>query len=105
MIKSSGVLLLPNWDIANAMVFNSITKKLNADEKVKKEMKGSKFSEDHDVWVICSMRKESRTNPSQPNDIGLIRNLIVKRVEETTSEDHKARCWISELDLNHNSKG
>ena len=52
-------------------------------------MKGTKFSEDHVVLVIWSMRKGSRTTSSQPNDIGLIGNLIVKRVEETTTKEAK----------------
>lgn len=67
MIKSSGVLLLPNWDIANAVVFNSMTKKLNVGEQVKKELKGAKFSEDHVALVIWSLRKGSRASSSQPN--------------------------------------
>lgn len=52
MIKSSRVFLLPNWDIVEAIVFTSITKKLNLDEKIKKELKGAKFSEDHVALVI-----------------------------------------------------
>lgn len=38
MITSSGVLLLPNWDIVDAMVFNTITKKLNDEEKLKRDL-------------------------------------------------------------------
>lgn len=40
------------WDIVDAMVFNFITKKLNANEKVKKELKCAKFSKDHSILVI-----------------------------------------------------
>ena len=87
MIKSSRVLLLPNWDIVDAMVSNSVTKRLTANDKEKKEMKGAKFSEDHAAIVIWSIRKGSKTISSQPNDTSLIGNLIVKRVEETTSEE------------------
>ena len=67
------------------MIFDSVTNKLSIEEKGKKEMKSAKFSEDHATLVIWSMRKGSRTSSSQPNDIGLIGNLIVKRVEETNS--------------------
>lgn len=87
MIRSSKVLLLPNWDIVDAMVFNFVTKKLNADEKVKKELKGAKFSKDHAALVIWSMRKGSRASSSQPNDTNLIGNLIVKRIEDTPNEE------------------
>ena len=52
MIKSSGVLLLPNSDIDDAMVLNSITKRLNVDEKVEKELKDAKFRRDHAKLVI-----------------------------------------------------
>ena len=34
------------------IVFSYVTKKLNIDEKVKKELKGAKFSEDHVALVI-----------------------------------------------------
>lgn len=87
MIKSSKILLLPNWDIANAMVFNSVTKKLNVDEKVKKEIKGAKFSEDNATLVIWSMRKGSKASSSQLDDNNLVGNLNVKRVEDTSSEE------------------
>jgi len=50
-------------------------------------MKGAKVSEDYAALVIWSMRKGSRTGSSQPSDNGLIGNLIVKRVEETTIEE------------------
>ena len=66
---------------------NFFIKKLNTNEKGKKEMKDAKFCEDHVAFVIWSMRKGSRTSSSQSNDTGLIGNLIVKRVEETTSEE------------------
>ena len=87
MIKSSGVFLLPNWDIADAMVFNTVTKQLSVDEKVKKELRGAKFNEDHVALVIYSMGRGSRANSSQPNDTNMIGNLIVKRVEDTPNEE------------------
>ena len=87
MIKVSRVSLLPNWDIADAIVFNFVTKKLNREEKGKKEMKGAKFSEDHATLVIWLMRKGSRIVSSQPDDTSLIDRLVIKRVEETTTEE------------------
>ena len=50
-------------------------------------MRGAKFSEDHPILVIWWMRKGSRASSTLPNDTGLIWSLIVKRVEETTSEE------------------
>ena len=64
MIKASRVSLLPNWDIADAMIFYFVTKKLSIEEKGKKERKGAKFSEYHVALVIWSMRKVSRTSSS-----------------------------------------
>lgn len=64
MIKASRVLLLPNWDIDNAMGFNSFIDKISVEDMGKKEMKGAKFSEDNVALVIFSMRKGSRTSSS-----------------------------------------
>ena len=84
-MKKQHEILSFNWP--DAMVFNSVTKKLNADEKVKKELKGAKFSEDYAALVIWSMRKGSKASSSQPDDTNFIGNLIVKRVEDTPCEE------------------
>ena len=36
MVRASGVLLLPNWDIADALIFNSISNKLETLDQNKK---------------------------------------------------------------------
>ena len=61
MVKASGVLLLPNWDIADALIFNSIFIKLETLDQIKKQMKGATFSVDQATLVIWSIRKASKT--------------------------------------------
>ena len=87
MVKSSGILLLPNWNIENALVFNSILGKLNIEDQGNKEIKGVKFSEGHSTLVIWFMRKGSGASSSHLDDTGFIGNLIVKRVEDTPNEE------------------
>lgn len=57
MIRSARVLLLPNWDIVDAMVFNTITKKLSTEEKKKRALNGAKYNEDHATLVIFSKKR------------------------------------------------
>ena len=83
MVRASGVLLLPNWDIENALIFNSISNKLEELDQNKKEISGAKFSVDQAALVIWSIRKASRTMSLQSDSFGLIGNLIVKRVKDT----------------------
>ena len=54
-------------------------------------MKGVKLSEDHATLVIWSMRKGSKTSSSQPDVTSLMVSLIIKRVEEITTEERNAR--------------
>ena len=46
MVKASNIFLLPNWDIADALIFNSISNKLDLQDQNKKEFQGTTFSED-----------------------------------------------------------
>ena len=46
MVKASSVLLLSNWDIADALVFNYFSNKLSIEGQNKKEIKGATFSKD-----------------------------------------------------------
>ena len=59
MVKESNILLLPNWDITNALVFNYVSNKLDLQDQNKKEFIGTTFSEDRATLVIWSLRKES----------------------------------------------
>ena len=85
MVRASGVLLLPNWDITDALIFNSISNKLDILEQTKKEIKGATFNVDQATLVIWSIRKASRTMSLQSDSTGMIGDIIVKSVEDTIS--------------------
>lgn len=65
IVKQSGVLILPEWDIVNALVFDSIRKqkdvKLETEEKILQAHRGVKFSNDHQALVIWSIEKRDET--------------------------------------------
>ena len=37
MVKASNILLLPHWDIVDALVFNSVSSRLNLHDQSKKD--------------------------------------------------------------------
>ena len=84
MIKAANVLLLPNWDIADALVFNSVSNNLELQDPNKKEFLGTPFSNYQAALVMWSLRRGSRAISSQPDDSGLIGNAIVRRVVDTS---------------------
>jgi len=45
MVKASNILLLPNWDIVDALIFNSISNKLDLQDPSKKQFIGTAVSE------------------------------------------------------------
>ena len=53
MIKAANVFLLPNCDITNALIFDSVSKKLRLQDLNKKEFLGTAFSNDQVVLVMC----------------------------------------------------
>ena len=65
IVKQSGVLILPEWDIVNALIFYSIRKqkdvKLETKEKILQAHGGMKFSDDHQALVIWSIEKRDKT--------------------------------------------
>lgn len=83
MIKASNILLLPNWDIANALIFNFTSNKLELQYPNKKEFAGIVFSNDQDDLVMWLLRRGTKAISSQPDDSGLVGNIIVRRVAET----------------------
>lgn len=100
MVRASSVLLLHNWDITNALIFNSISNKLDILDQNKKEMKHSTFSVDQSTLLIWSIRKGSRIMHLQSNSTGMIGNIIVKRVADTTHvEDTHMNVGTSQLIL------
>ena len=87
MIRSSAVLLLPNWDTADAMVFNIVKKKLRIEGKKKRALSVAKYSEDHVALVIWSLKRGSRASYSHTNDSKSMGSLIDKSVEDTPNEE------------------
>ena len=84
MIKASNILLLPNWDIADALIFNSVSNKLKLRDPNKRDFQGTAFIEDQDALVSWLLRKGSRATSSQPDDSGLMGNILVRRVADTS---------------------
>ena len=67
LLKDVGILIFPEWDIANAMVFDAVRRegqtRFRIEEEVQMAHKGVKFSEDHKALVMWSLqdRKEPQT--------------------------------------------
>ena len=68
MIKAANVLLLPNWDIADALIFNSVSNNLELQDPNKKEFLGTTFSNDQATLVMWSLRRGSMAISSQLDD-------------------------------------
>ena len=84
MVKAANILLFPNWDIVDALIFNSVSNNLGLQDPNKKEFLGTAFSNDQDSLVMWSLRRGSRAAPSKIDDSGLIGNIIVRRVVDTS---------------------
>ena len=60
LLKDARILILLEWDIANAMVFDAVKREGQASFKTKEEVhqahKGVKFSEDHKALVMWSLQ-------------------------------------------------
>ena len=56
---------MPEWDIANAIIFYSIRKEKDVQYKTKEETlqahRGVKYSNDHQALVILSIEKRDKT--------------------------------------------
>ncbi|MDF3686205.1 hypothetical protein, partial [Enterobacter hormaechei] len=63
MVKDANILLLPNWDIADALIFNSVSNNLGLQDPNKKEFLGTAFSNDQAALVMWSLRRGSIQNP------------------------------------------
>ena len=59
MVKASNILLLPNWDIVDALIFNSILNNLGLQDPNKKEFIGTSFSDDQVALIMWSLRRGS----------------------------------------------
>lgn len=60
-MKKEGVLIIPKWDIADAIVFDAIRKETNTihvtKEEVQQASKGVNFSKHHATLVMWKLRK------------------------------------------------
>lgn len=84
MVKTSNILLLPNWDIVDALIFNSVSNRLELQDPNKKEFAGTSFSGDQVALVMWSLRRGSRIVSARPDGSRLIGNIIVRRVVDTS---------------------
>lgn len=90
LLKDSGVLILSEWDIANAMTFYAIRKekdtKFRTEEEVMQAHKGVKYSDYHKALVMWSIQKRDKAKIQEVSDSEHIGSLMVCRVEEVDSE-------------------
>ena len=91
ILKQSGVLLLPEWDIANAIVFDSVRKqrdvKFRTTEEVLQAHRGIKFSDDHQALVMWSMERRNNARVQEVSTAEYTGALTVYRSEEVGSKD------------------
>ena len=87
LLKEAGILIFSEWDIANAIIFDSVRRKGQAKFKTEEEVqtahKGVKFSEDHKALVLWSMQDKKDTQAQETTDKA--GSLMVYRVGETSS--------------------
>lgn len=76
LVAQAGVLILPEWDIANALVLDAVRKET-------KPMEGVTFSKDNAALVMWSLkRNEDKKSKDTPGSSHL-GGLMVKRVQST----------------------
>ena len=57
MVRLSGVLLLPNWDIADTLIFNCISNKLETLKQNKKKILGAKLVQTKLLWLFVPLER------------------------------------------------
>ena len=89
LVKELGVLLFPEWDIANAMIFYSIRKEKDVQYKIEEEIlqahRGIRFSNDHQALVIWSIEKRNKTRMQEILEVEHAGTLIIYRADEVDS--------------------
>ena len=84
LLKDAGILIFPEWDIANAMVFDGVRRegktRFRIEEEVHMAHKGVKFSVDHKALVLCSLQDRKDTQAQEIAD--KVGSLMVYRVGE-----------------------
>lgn len=90
LLKDSGVLLLKEWDIANATIFDTVKKSKDAQFRTEGEVlqahKGLKYSDDHQALVMWSIQKRDKGRMQEISDSEHTGSLIVQWEEEVDSE-------------------
>ena len=88
LLKDVGILILLEWDIANAMVFHLVRRegqtKYRIEEEVHQAHKGIKFGEDHKALVMWSLQDKNSSKTQETLDKA--RSIMVYRVGETSGE-------------------
>ena len=89
LLKEVGILILLEWDIANAIVFDSVRRegqaKFKTEEEVQIADRGVKFSEDHKALVLWSLQDKKDTQTQETID--KVGSLMVYRVGETSGTE------------------
>ena len=89
LLKDARILILPKWDITNAIVFDAVRRegqaKFRIEEDVQMAHKGVKFSEDHKALVLWSLQNRKDTQTQETTD--KVGSLMVYRVEETSGTE------------------
>ena len=80
---------MPEWDIANAIVFDSVRRegqaKFKIEEEVQTAQRGVKFSEDHKALVLWSVQDKKDTHTQEIVDKA--GSLMAYRVGETSGTE------------------
>ena len=89
LLKEAGILILSEWDIANAIVFDSVRRegqaRFRTEEDIQIAHNGVKFSADHKALVLWSVQDKKDTHTQETaNKVG---SLMVYRVGETSGTE------------------
>lgn len=76
MIAEEGVLILPEWDIVDALVLEAVRKET-------KDLEGITYSNDHVALVMWLLRREGRKKRKDALESSYLRGMAVKRVKDT----------------------
>lgn len=76
MVAKVGVLILPEWDIVDALVLDAVRKET-------KPMEGVTFSKDNVAHVMWSLKKDEKKIRKDASNSILLGGMIVKRVQDT----------------------
>lgn len=75
MVAKAGVLILPEWDIADALVFEVVRKET-------KPMEGVTCNKDNAALVMWSLRRDESIKRKDTSESSYLGGMIVKRVQD-----------------------